>query len=646
MNLSPAEVARKLGGEVRGEKVVAPGPGHSPGDRSLTVTLDPKAPGGFVVHSFSPRDDWRSCRDHVREKLGLPSRNHDGGFPETILATYDYTDATGKLLFQVVRMTPKKFRIRRPDGVGGWLWNLGGANRVLYHLPAVRKAIEAGKQIYLCEGEKACDALVSRYGVIATCSPMGAGKWQSAYATELTGARVIILPDNDRPGEVHASQVAQSLSDVAASVKVLRLPRLPHKGDPHDWQGTLEEFEQLVAETGDGDTKVEETFPPVWLRDAICDDKGMPLPILANVMTALRSDPKISGALAYDEMLCAVVLNGDRPVRDTDVTEMQEYLQRSGLRRVAKDTVHSAVDLRASERPFHPVRDYLSALRWDGHPRLNSWLSDYLGAEHTPYASAVGRMFLIGMVARIFKPGCQNDYMMILEGPQGELKSTACRVLGGQWFSDNLPDLTSGKDVSQHLRGKWLIEVAEMHAMSKAEVAQFKAFVTRTTERYRPSYGRKEVVEQRQCTFVGTTNKSVYLRDETGGRRFWPIVTAKIDIAALQRDTDQLFAEAVQAYHQGEKWWPDRRFEAEHMAAEQEARYEADAWEEVIAEWLARKDRVTVYQVAFEALHFETSRIGTADQRRIIAILQRRGWERAKKEGRQGAPTLRAHTMI
>jgi len=513
------------------KKLWHPGPGHSPGDRSLIVTRDPKAPGGFVVHSFSPRDDWRSCRAHVWEKLGLPPRNHNGGFhPETILATYDYTDATGKLLFQVVRMTPKKFRIRRPDGVDGWLWNLGDARRVLYHLPAVCKAIETGKHIYVCEGEKACDAVASRYGVTATCSSMGAGKWRSAYASELIGARVIILPDNDRPGEVHASQVVQSLSGVAASVKVLRLPGLQHKGDPHDWQGTLEEFEQLVAEAGDVDTKVGEPFPPVWLSDAICDDRGMPLPNLANVMTALRSDPKIKGALAYDEMLCAVALEGERPVRDTDVTEMQEYLQRAGLRRVTKDTVHAAVDLRASERPFHPVRVYLSTLRWDGHPRLNRWLADYLGAEHTPYTSAVGRVFLIGMVARIFEPGCKNDCMMILEA----LKSMACRVLGGPWFSDHLPDLPIGKDVSQHLRGKWLIEVAEMHAMNRAEAAQLKAFVTRTTERYRPSYGRKEVVEPRQCAFIGTTNKSVYLRDETGGRRFWPILTDKIDISALE----------------------------------------------------------------------------------------------------------------
>jgi predicted P-loop ATPase len=377
-----------------------------------------------------------------------------------------------------------------------------------------------------------------------------------------------------------------------------------------------------------------------WIKKCIVG-RGEPLPILANALIALEAT--MPAAFAYDEMMRAPILMTPlkpeggflpRTVGDVDVGLVQEKLQHLGLRRITKDTVHQAVDIRASERRFHPVRDYLNSLRWDGRLRIAKFACVYLGSEPTPYADQIGSMFLISMVARIFDPGCKVDHMLVLEGPQGALKSTACSILGGNWFSDNLPDITAGKDVAQHLNGKWLIEVSEMHAMNRAESAQLKAFITRTIERYRPSYGRKEVIEPRQCVFIGTTNRDCYLRDETGGRRFWPIKVGSIDVDALSRDRDQIFAEAVQAYRQKAVWWPDKNFEREHILPEQTARYEGDAWEEDIAAYLATKTSVTIGEVAHNALFIEKPRIGTGDQRRIAAALEQTGWRRERPDGK------------
>jgi predicted P-loop ATPase len=375
--------------------------------------------------------------------------------------------------------------------------------------------------------------------------------------------------------------------------------------------------------------------------------------------------------VGFDAMLCTEVLlrpiEGNdpnftpRPLTDADVTELQRRLQWFGFRRLGKDATHDAVNEHARAHAFHPVRDYLNGLKWDGKARVGTWLTTYLGAtasntdDEAGYIEEVGKMFLISMVARVMQPGCKADYLVVLEGPQGLNKSSACAILGGEYFDDHMPDLHS-KDASQHLRGKWLIEWADMHPNSRAEADLIKSYITRPIERYRPSYGRKEVIEPRQCIFIGTTNRSTYLRDETGNRRTWPVITAEINLDALRRDRDQLFAEAVALYRARVHWWPDPEFEHKHIRPEQEKRFEADAWEQPIKDFLAclHEKKTTIIAIAVRALGYELerpliprdkdepqpargtpiNRLTTGDQRRIAAVLTHLKWvpKRTKRE--------------
>jgi predicted P-loop ATPase len=196
-----------------------------------------------------------------------------------------------------------------------------------------------------------------------------------------------------------------------------------------------------------------------WLADCIMSDgpKPKPMPILANALRALRNDPAVRDALAFDEMLCAPMLLYEigqplmgsvaepRLLTDKDVVGIQEWMQAAGLKGIGRDDVRAAVDSYARDHAYHPVVDYLEGLAWDGTLRLNVWLTTKLGCELTPYTQGVGRMFLISMVARILEPGCKADHMLVIEGPQGQLKSTMCSVLAGPYFSDALPDITSGR---------------------------------------------------------------------------------------------------------------------------------------------------------------------------------------------------------
>lgn len=648
--------------------------------------------------------EWLRERGYVPDERP-PSRKPNGSagpMQRKIVAVFDYRDGDGTLLFQVVRFDPKDFRQRRPDEMSpdGWVWAVRGVKQVPYRLPEIIEALAQEQTVFVVEGEKCADLLWS-VGVPATCNAGGAGKWLDRLAQYFVGADIVVIPDWDPqkispktgelmfnnakpvlPGQDHAISVGRSLDGIAKRVRVLDLgkfwPNITPKADIYDWfeAGNNRQMFDVLADMAEPWSELLQlTFPgggtasvKDWIGQCMTGKSAFANNI-ANALVGLRKDPSLFQSFGFDAMqripmLMQPIFSVDptfipRPLEDNDVSMVQEHMQWKGLRRVGADTAYKAVLARCAENSFHPVRRYLDSLEWDGVNRLDTWLAIYLGVELNDYSRGIGPMFLISMIARILAPGCKADHMIVLEGPQGVLKSTACRVLGGEWFSDNLPDITSGKDASQHLRGKWLIEIAEMHAINKAEASLLKSFISRTVERYRPSYGRAEVIEPRQSVFVGTTNKDAYLRDETGGRRFWPIRTGTIDVVSLGDDRDQLFAEAIVRYRAGMPWWPDKEFERRWVTPEQERRYEGDAWEEIIAKYLEDvtpdpKDnikKVTLVDIAIEALGFEEkppeaprfgeanpvrgtplNRFGTSDQRRIAAILKTLGWERGGKE--------------
>jgi predicted P-loop ATPase len=278
----------------------------------------------------------------------------------------------------------------------------------------------------------------------------------------------------------------------------------------------------------------------------------------------------------------------------------------------------------------HPVRKYLDTLKWDGVARLDRWLTTYLGVPQSNYAHAVGSRWMLSAVARIYRPGAKANCCLILEGPQGIRKSTALRTLAGEYFTDELADLGS-KDAALQIRGVWIVEIAELDSLARSEVASIKAFMSRTSDRFRPPFGKRVIECPRQCVFAGTVNHTEYLRDETGGRRFWPVLCGAMDVDALARDRDQLWAEAKDRYISGEKWWLDTASLVEIAAEEQAARYQGDPWEEIIVPWLRGRPSTSISEVLDKCLSKPQAQWTQGDKNRIGRCLRALGWERYRE---------------
>jgi len=389
---------------------------------------------------------------------------------------------------------------------------------------------------------------------------------------------------------------------------------------------------------------------------------GEPLALLVNAMRAIEYAEEWRDALEYNEFIGEVVFRENSPeasaskgetLEEHHVTRICAWLQSEGIRVNVSTTGQAiyAVAMDPSKR-VNPARAYFSGLEWDKTPRAERLFIDYFGAEDHAYTRAVSECFLISAVARVMRPGAKVDTMPVLESVQGDRKSQGVEKLvpREEWFADHLPSLAD-KDAVLQLRGKLIVEIGELKSLVGAKPEVVKAFLSRRIDTVRLPYGRKTVNIPRQTVFIGTTNKKDYLDDETGGRRFWPVKIGKVDVEAIERDRDQIWAEAVALYRAGRKWWFDADMES--IAAEvQESRRSGDAWETAIAAWienptalefrdrddelqspdlLSKPRRVLTHEILQYCIGKARATWQRSDEMRAAAVLRGLGYERGKR---------------
>lgn len=331
----------------------------------------------------------------------------------------------------------------------------------------------------------------------------------------------------------------------------------------------------------------EDSTPDKWMGDLDLDRKGAIKSTASNIIAILENDPKLKGHVWQNLFNGFIYVTGGLPWDgeaiqwgNTDDANLRIYLeQHYGV--TGKDKIKDAMVAVVTRHRMHPIRDYLNHLKWDGVPRLDHLIIDYVGAEDNELNRVMTRKHFTAAVARVMNPGCKYDYCLIIAGAEGIGKSTLFNVMGGDWFSDSLVTMEGTKGMEQARNG-WVIELPELGSIKRSDVEQVKAYISRQIDSYRPAYGSVNEAHPRQCIFCGTTNETYFLKGETGNRRFW-VIKVDPDLRkngnprqAIETDRDQLWAEAVQRYREGEKLYLNEELEAEARRRQTEFNDNAD----------------------------------------------------------------------
>lgn len=358
-----------------------------------------------------------------------------------------------------------------------------------------------------------------------------------------------------------------------------------------------------------------------------------PVSSLLNLQIILGNDSDYYKHLGYNEFTGETTWRGE-PFTDHLETAINLQIAEKYRIKIATERLREVMVLVAREHAYHPVRDYLEGLTWDGVPRIDELLVRYTGAADMRINRAIARKWMLSCVARVMQPGCQVDTTLILAGAQGAGKSSFFRLLvpAEAWFSDTAMDLGT-KDAFQSLQGVWIYEVAELSALRARDAETVKAFLTARVDRYRPPYGRNLVRSPRQCVMVGTTNESEFLDDPTGARRFWPVVVGTFDLGALAADRDQLWAEAFDVYMtEGAacRWHLDPE-EAAELAERHAQHGRTDTWRDLLERHMTingRGDGLPMATIMAEALGLEPKDQHRGNAMRVASLLASLGCEK------------------